>query len=565
MSTAPSPVWTTGTTEVYHTGTWRNFIPAYINPPSPCHSACPVGGNIALWIQQIKEKDYHAAWITLTDNNPYPAIAGRICHHPCEPACNRGRYDEAISICGLERFVGDMALHEEWSFPDVPISKKEKIAIVGGGPAGLSAAFYLRRSGYAVTIFESKPELGGLLRYGIPAYRLDKEVLEKETQRILDLGVEVKTKSPVNSKQEFENLQKEFDAIYLATGAGRPKRLPVLDYDKPWVVDGAGYLSGTNSGDKLDIGHRVVVIGGGSAAMDVARTARRYDKDVSMLSLEPETELPCQAEEVEESKEEGIKLVSGAMLQSVIDNGENGLVLNCIKIGFTPGEERGQFSIEVIEGSEFTLEADTIVSSIGQDPELAELGKMIDSNGALIKINQQQQTSVEGVFAGGDVASMERFVTHAIGMGKDVASEINHYLYPDTTVDNKKRINRYLQEDRSVDPRDSSDDVDMEVINTCYYDSQARVNQLTVSAQERLKNFNETQLNFSVDKALQEVERCFSCGNCIFCDSCFYHCPDMAIIKTEHGYKVKEDFCKGCGLCVKECPTGSIRMFEDKR
>jgi NADPH-dependent glutamate synthase beta subunit-like oxidoreductase len=564
MNTTPSPVWTTGITEVYHTGTWRSHIPDYINPPSPCHTACPVGGNIALWIQQVKEKDYYAAWVTLTANNPYPAIAGRICHHPCEPACNRGKYDEAISICGLERFVGDMALAEDWSFPAVAITKKEKIAIVGGGPAGLAAAFHLRRAGYAVTIFESKPELGGLLRYGIPSYRLCKEVLDKETQRILELGIEVKTNSQINSKQEFEDLQKEFAAVYLATGAAKAKRLPVLDYDRDWAIDSAEYLAKTNSGEAMEVGQRVVIIGGGSAAMDVARTARRFDKEICMLTLEPEAELPCQEEEVVESKEEGITLINAAMLQSVTDNGEQGLLLNCIKIEFTPGEERGQFSIEAIEGSEFTLEADSIVSSIGQDPDLTELGKLVDSNGALIKINEQQRTSIDGLFAGGDAASMERFVTHAFGMGKDVAREIDHYLYPDIAVDNKKRINRYLQEERTARSRDSSADVNMDAINTYYYDNLARENQLTVSVEERLKNFNETQLNFSVDTALKEVERCFSCGNCIFCDNCVYYCPDMAITKTEHGYEVNDNFCKGCGLCVNECPTGSIKMFEDK-
>jgi NADPH-dependent glutamate synthase beta subunit-like oxidoreductase len=564
MNSPSSPVWTKGTTEVYHTGTWRNSIPDYINPPSPCHTACPVGGNIALWIQQVKEKDYHAAWLTLTRNNPYPAIAGRICHHPCEPACNRKKYDEAISICGLERFVGDMALKENWSFPAVPITKREKVAIVGGGPAGLTAAFHLRQAGYAVTIFETKEKLGGLLRYGIPSYRLGKDILDKETQRILELGIDVQTNSSINSQQDYKALQKEYDAVYLATGAAKAKRLPILDYEKDWAIDSAEYLALTNSGEAVDTGQRVVVIGGGSAAMDVARTARRFDKEIIMLTLEPETELPCQEEEVLESKEEGITLINAAMLQSVTDNGDQGLLLNCIKIEFIKGDERGQFSLSEIKGSEFTLEADSIVSSIGQDPDLNELGKMLESNGSLIKINDKQETSIDGVFAGGDAASMERFVTHAFGMGKDVAREIDNYLHPDTPQDNKKRINRYLQEERTAQSRDSAMDVNMEVINTYYYDHLARENQEIVSVAERLTNFNETQLNFSIEAALKEVDRCFSCGNCIFCDNCVYYCPDMAITKTEQGYEVNDDFCKGCGLCVSECPTGSIKMFEDK-
>lgn len=559
-----SPLWTSGTSEVNHTGTWRSEVPAYVNPPSPCHSACPVGGNIALWIQQAKEKDYYGAWVTLTENNPYPSIAGRICHHPCEPICNRGKYDEPIAICGLERFIGDMALDEGWSFPEVPVSKKEKIAIVGGGPAGLAAAFFLRRMGYTITIFESKPKLGGLLRYGIPPYRLSNEILEKETQRILDLGVEVKTDSAINTEAEFDTLDKEYDAVYLAMGADTPKRLPALDYEKDWVIDGADYLARTNSGETLQIGKRIVVIGGGSAGMDAARTARRHGLDITILTLEPEDQLPCQEEEVVESKEEDIRLVNGAMLQSVTVNGKQGLILNCIRINFIAGDKRGQFSIEPIEGSEFTIEADTIISSIGQDPGMSVLGEMMETNGALIKINEKQQTSKPGFFAGGDVASMERFVTHAIGMGKEAAKDIHHSLCPDMVVDNKKRINRYLQEDRTAETKELTGDINMDVINTYYYDNVLRENQGIVSASERLKNFDEVQLNFSVEKALHETERCFSCGNCTFCDNCVNYCPDMAITKLEQGYEVLSDYCKGCGLCVTECPTGSIAMFEDR-
>lgn len=558
-----SPVWTNGTTEVYHTGTWRNSIPAYINPPSPCHSACPVDGNIALWIQQIKEKDYHGAWLTLTDNNPYPAIAGRICHHPCETACNRREYDEAISICGLERFVGDLALKEAWSFEAVALSKKEKIAIIGGGPAGLAAAFHLRRIGFAITIYEAQPELGGLLRYGIPPYRLSKEVLDKETQRILDLGIEVKTGFRIDSRQAFEKIRQEYAAVYLATGAAKPKRLPALDYDKPWVMDSADYLARTNAGNPPDMGNRIVVIGGGSAAMDVARTARRYDRHISVLTLEPEALLACQEEEVVESKEEGITLINAAMLQTVDEKAQDGLILNCIKLVFTPGDKRGEFSVEPIPGSEFSIEADTIISSIGQDPDLIVFGGLLDSNGTLIKINQQQQTSMEGVFAGGDVATMERFVTQAFGMGKQAAHRINHYLSSSVTIDVKKRVNRYRREEINNHTHDSSVEVNMQAINTYYYEHLTRENQEVVSASQRLKNFEETRLNFSTEAALREVARCFSCGNCIFCNHCLYHCPDMAITSIENGYEVNEDFCKGCGLCVKECPTGAIKMFED--
>lgn len=548
MSSLPtSPIWTTGTTEVVHTGTWRSKIPHYFNPPSPCHNSCPLDGNIAVWIQQVRQKDYYDAWVTLTNNNPIPAVIGRICHHPCETACNRVQYDEPIAICDLERFVGDMALTEGWSFPSVPHSKDKKIAIVGGGPTGLAAAFHLRRKGYQVTIFESQPELGGLLRYGIPSYRLSKDILDKEIQRILELGVEVKTNASVTSRQDYEKLQEEFDAIYLAMGAGIPKHVPALDYSQAWLIDSVDYLEKTNAGEVPDLGDRIVVIGGGSAAMDVARTARRHGKQISILSLETEQVMPAQREEVVEAKEEAIRLIDGSILQSVEDNGDQGLGLNCIKVKFEAGSERGQFSVEPIAGTEFTLEADTIVSAIGQDPDLSVLHEFLELNGALVQVDRQQQSSLKGVFAGGDIASMERFVSHALGMGMHAAKQIDHYLQ-----------GKLPEDGEAIDKT-----VDMEVINTYYYDKSPREKQEIVPVEDRLNNFDEVQLELSQQEALVETQRCFSCGNCIFCDNCYYYCPDMAVVKLERGYSIRTDYCKGCGLCVKECPTGSIAMRDE--
>lgn len=562
MSHADSPVWTTGTTEVYHTGTWRNQIPKYINPPSPCHSACPVDGNIALWIQQIREQDYYGAWVTLTDNNPFPCIAGRICHHPCEPACNRGHYDEPIAICGLERFVGDLALEQGWKFPQVPVSLQEKIAIIGGGPAGLAAAFHLRRQGYSVTIFEARPQLGGLLRYGIPPYRLSNDILEQETQRILELGIEVHTSSPIRSQQDLEKIKDTFTVLYLAMGADTPKRLPVLDYSQDYVMDGSRYLELTNSGEVPDLGRHLVVIGAGSAAMDAARTARRHGKDITILALEPRDNMPCQWEEVVEAEQENIRLINGAMLKSVEQDG-TGLKLNCIKVDFIPGEQRGRFTLQEKSGTQFVIAADNIVTSIGQDPDMSVPGDLVQANGALIKIDGQYRTSTQGIFAGGDVASMERFVTVAFGMGKQAAANIHRFLHPEIHVEQVVPVNRYSSIQKADSPPGADRDVDVKVINKYYYDNLPRENQGIVSAAERLKNFNETQLNFSVDEALHESTRCFSCGNCIFCDNCMYYCPDMAITRIDQAYAVSSDFCKGCGLCVNECPTGSIAMFED--
>jgi NADPH-dependent glutamate synthase beta subunit-like oxidoreductase len=288
----PPTTWTTGTTESIRTGTWRAALPAYAKAPSPCHLACPVGGDIARWMQQARMGDWQGAWQTLSENNPFPAVAGHVCHHPCEAACNRGAYDGALAICALERHIGERALDEGWRYPQAAQGARH-VAIVGGGPSGLAAAYFLRRRGHAVTIFEAQEELGGLLRHGIPPYRLPRDVLDGEIERIVALGVEVRTGISLRTEEQFRRLKDEHDAVYLAVGAGVPKRLRELDYAEPWVMDGAEYLARSNAGKPPALGTRIAVIGGGSAAMDVARSACRAGHEVTVLALEREAQMPA--------------------------------------------------------------------------------------------------------------------------------------------------------------------------------------------------------------------------------------------------------------------------------
>jgi NADPH-dependent glutamate synthase beta subunit-like oxidoreductase len=542
------PTWTTGTTEVIKTGTWRASLPHYVKAPSPCHQACPVNGDIAEWIGLAGARDFRGAWRVLTRHNPFPAVAGRICHHPCEAACNRGAYDESLAICKLERAVGDIALEQGWGY-DLPETERPlHAAIVGGGPSGLSAAFQLRRRGWRVTIYESQPELGGLMRYGIPSYRLSRDVLDGEIARIVALGVEVKCGRAIASAADLERLRKLHDAVYLAIGAGRPKRLPQLPESAAWFMHGSEYLARATAGQPPALGRRVVVVGGGSAALDAARSAQRAGHHVTILALENVKQMPAQREEVKEALEEGIALVDGAMLMNV-EQRQDGLELTCVLVRFEPGAMRGQFSVTPVAGSEFTLAADAIVSSIGQDPELGALSALVPMQGNLLGVDRRQATGAEGVWAGGDMASMARFVTEAIGMGKRAALDIDRQFRGAEIA--------AMQEEPVVG---------LANIATFYHPKQARVAETRRSPGERLASGVEVQLGLELEQALAEAGRCFSCGTCTECDNCFNYCPDLAIARMEGGgYRVLADYCKGCGVCVRECPTGSMTLREEIR
>jgi len=545
------PVWTTGWTDVLNTGTWRSAVPEHQNRPSPCQAACPLGGEIAVWLQQVREGQYQAAWLTLVANNPFPSVTGRVCHHPCEASCNRCEYDGSVAINALEQFIGDLALKEGWTLPAPAGDQNARVAVIGGGPAGLSCAYQLRMRGLDVTVFEGHSELGGVLRYGIPGYRLPKEIVAREIQRLLATGIKVQTNTIIN-RQNLAELKKDYSAICIATGASKAKLLPLFPGDDPRVLNGLQFLFEVNRDNIPTLGQQVLVIGGGSVAMDVARTARRLGKQVKVLALEDRQSLPAQVEEVQEALEEGIMILDVAMVQDKVEH-NNRLKLSCTKVVLDPMAPAGVLKPIVQPGTEFQIVTDTVIVAVGQDPELDDFSATLPVKDNLLEIDENQVTSRAGFFACGDVASTERYVSMAIGSGKRAARSIHLFCR-----------GRSAGEEAAV----QAEPVSFKEINTFYFPKTPRVEKKTIDPELRRQDFREVKLPLSEAEVRAQAQRCFSCGHCLKCDNCYYYCPDMAVVKnssSEQGYSILDQYCKGCGLCVEECPRGAIILKEVKR
>ncbi len=424
------------------------------------------------------------------------------------------------------------------------------MAEIGAGPVGPWAAYQLRRRGWRVSVFEATAEPGGSMRHGILAYRLARATLDAEIARIVDLGRSALQRAADRPRAVRAAARGARRAVS-SPPARRASDAAALDYRLPGVLDGAAYLAASNAGAPPALGPKVVVVGGGSsAAMDAARSARRAGHAVTVLALESRAQLPAQREEVEEALEEGIRLVDGAMITGLQADGGR-LRLDCRRVNFIAGAVRGEFRVEPLPGSDFSLHADAVLSSIGQDPELAPFGDGLVRQGPLLGVDAAtQRTSADAVWAGGDVASLGRFVTEAVGQGQRAAIEIHRHL---------------LGADAAEEPPFSGAAVPLAAIATWYHEPAPRQTAPHRPTDERLRSGAEVQLGLELEQALAEGERCFSCGTCVVCDNCVVVCPDLAVRRVGDGYEVLTDYCKGCGLCVRECPTGSMAMVEERR
>ena len=524
-----------------HTGNWRTMRPVYVDHLPPCNQGCPAGENIQNWLYEAEEGKYEQAWRKIMEENPFPAIHGRVCYHPCETACNRGQLDEPVSIHAVERFLGDYAIDQGWQV-EAGAATGKRVLVVGAGPSGLSAAYHLARLGHAVTIIEAGPKPGGMMRFGIPQYRLPRNVLDAEIARIVAMGVSIHLNQKVDN---LETTIKEggFDAVFLAIGAHLSKRVDIPGRDAGRMIDALGFLKGMDGQTVPKIGRRVVVYGGGDTAIDAARTAKRLGAEETILIYRRDRgHMPAHDFEVEEALEEGV-LTRWLHTIRQVDN-------TTLTVEEMTLDEQGR---PQPTGRIETLEADTVILAVGQEVDTGFLenvpGLDISSDG-VIQVDASMMTGRAGVFAGGDMVPAERTVTVATGHGKKSARHIDAYL----------RGSEY----RNPSPNTVAT---YDRLNTWYYTDADKSRQPYLDLARRRASFEEVVGGLDKDTALLEARRCLSCGNCFECDTCYGVCPDNAIIKLGPGqrYEVNYDYCKGCGVCAEECPCGAIDMVKEVR
>ena len=527
-----------GSSRANHTGSWRVERPVYVDRLPPCNNACPAGENIQGWLYEAESGNYEGAWRALVQENPFPAIMGRICFHPCETACNRVQVDEAVGINAVERFLGDYALAHDLRLPDPGEPTGHRILVVGAGPAGLSASYHLRRMGHQVRLVDSSPQLGGMMRYGIPAYRLPRPVLDAEIARVIDMGVEVVLEHNVEDIAR-ERDEGAFDAVFLAVGAQLGKRVDIPAGDSAKILDAVTFLHQVADDDAPMLGRRVVVYGGGDTALDAARTARRLGATEAVIVYRrTQEQMPAHGEELEQALGEGVTM---RWLSTINQVDDDNIMIERMRLG--------DDGLPEATGEYERLGADAVVLALGQETDLSLLdgdGRVHVENG-VVQVASDLMTSVRGVFAGGDAVPDTRTATVAVGHGKKAARGIDAFVRGVVLESPAKH-----------------ELASFEHLNTWYYSDAERTQRPELEKVRRQDNFEEVVLGLTERNALFEARRCMSCGNCFECDNCFGVCPDNAVMKLANGtYEVDYDFCKGCGICARECPCGAITMVPE--
>jgi len=523
------------------TGTWRSARPVLSEGLAPCSHACPGRIGIREYLALLGEGKIRESAELLTEDNPLAAITGRVCPCFCEPDCNRGEFDQPIAIKSLERLLGDYVLKQGFSPSDLP-TKKERVAIIGSGPAGLSAAFYLARYGYQVTIFEALPVAGGMLYWGVPEYRLPNTIVAKTIEAIRSLGVDIKTNVAIGQELTLKALLAEgYHAVLVAVGAWNDLKLNVPGEDVEWVIPGIRFLKRANSGEKVKVGEKVCVIGGGNTAVDSARVASRLGAEhVGILYRRSRAEMPAVPEEVEAALNEGIEIqFLVAPTEILVKDGRvNGI--RCLRMELGEPDDSGRRRPVPIPGSEFNVDTDTVIVAVGQAPDLAFLdgsGVEIARDGTIPANPDTMVTNLPKVFVGGDVQTGPATVIQAVAAGKKAALGINSWLTGGGTL---------------VSPEDERV-VKYEDLNVNYFKHEPR-QELATAELEALKS-----------TAIAEAQRCFYCGSCNECNTCWFLCPDGTILSKDGKVDFDYDYCKGCGICAEECPRGAVILEEESK
>ncbi len=555
-----------GSTEIIETGKWGFQKPEMVLGAAPCEESCPAGNPIAKFIHFVGEAKYDLALETILKENPFPGVCGRVCFHPCERDCNRNQYDEAVSINALERYVFDVTMNQKPLLRPMLNNHPVRIAIVGAGPAGLSCAYFLAMLGHRATIFEARNEPGGVLRWGIPEYRLPKTVLKREIRRILELGIELKTGVTVGKGLSMEALSR-YEAIFLSPGASQSLTLGIEGENLTQVWRGTDFLNRINAQERIRPGKEVIVIGGGNTAMDVARSARRLGSAVTVAYRRTKKEMPAISEEIEETEQEGVHfefLVQPVEIRS-LPNGRIRVKFQQMRL--KKGSQGKRPHPIPIKGSFLNMETDRLIIAAGEGVDLSWVPTDLIEKGFI-----KETFSGGKFFSGGDAVNQHRSVVTAISSGKRAAISIDLFLRgidPEEVLSkigigskgalSMEAYMRGLERGIWEGPKSI---VGFDKINTLFFKPSERIKLKKIPSDQALKGFSEVRRGLSSGEAKESASRCFSCGTCNECYNCYYFCPEgiVSLDEMNHTRKVDLDHCKGCGICSKACPRHVIEM-----